>query len=231
MAIIKAERFTALKAKVKAECQRRNGSGSVASYGGADYDYAVAPAAGKTVRKEHRDKLTGPMSAINSDAVPVTSGEKIIREDELKNMETRVAVWAARTKTDASGSDCKAGCTGMCYGSCTGGCTGCGSGCPTGCSGCGSGCPTGCSGCGSGCPTGCSGCGSGCPTGCSGCGSGCDGCSGCGSGCDGCSGACGSTCSNNCTGCSGCGYGCDGSCSGMCGGSCSGACSTHNPVP
>ena len=209
MAVIKAERFTALKAKVKAECQRRNGSGSVASYGGAAYDYTVAPAAGKTARKEHRDKLTGPMSAINSDAVPATSGEKIIGENELKNMETRVAVWAARTKTDASGSDCKAGCTGMCYGSCTGGCTGCGSGCPTGCSGCGSGCPGGCSGCGSGCPTSCSGC---------------SGCSGCGSGCDGCSGACGSTCSNDCTGCSGCGSGCSG-CSG-CGSGCAGTCSS-----
>lgn len=215
MAVIKAERFTALKAKVKAECQRRNGSGSVASYGGADYDYAVTPAAGKTVRKEHRDKLTGPMSAINSDAVPATSGEKIIGENELKNMETRVAVWEARTKTDASGSDCKAGCTGMCYGSCTEGCTGCGSGCPTGCSGCGSGCPTGCSGCGSGCPTGCSGCGSGC-----------DGCSG---SCSGCSGSCRGTC-DGCDGCSGCGN-CDGSCTGECSSSCTGGCMTHNPVP
>lgn len=202
MAIIKAERFTALKAKVKAECQRRNGSGSVASYGGADYDYTVAPAAGKTVRKEHRDKLTGPMSAINSDAVPATSGETIIQEDELKNMETRVAVWAARTKTDASGSDCKAGCTGMCYGSCTGGCTGCGSGCPTGCSGCGSGCPTGCSGCGSGCPGGCSGCGSGC-SGCSGCGDSCK--RACSTNCNtSCVEACGSssTSGSTCSGCS-----------------------------
>ena len=91
-----------------------------------------------------------------------------ISQAELENTETRITVWAARSKTDRSGSDCRSGCTGMCYSSCTGGCTGCGSGCPTGCSGCGSGCPTGCSGCGSGCPNSCSGCGSGCPTGCSG---------------------------------------------------------------
>ena len=170
MATVRAARFTALKAKVKAECQRRNGSGSVASYGGSAYDYTVVPQTGGTVLKEHRDKLTGPMSAINSSAVPATSGEKIISEAEMANMETRIAVWSARSKTDRSGSDCRTGCTGMCYTSCTGGCYGCGSGCPTGCSGCGSGCPTGCSGCGSGCPNSCSGT---CKGGCLGCGSGC----------------------------------------------------------
>ena len=60
MSVVKAERFTALKAKVKAEMLRRNQSGSVASYGGAAYDYTTAPAAGRTVRKEHRDKLIEP---------------------------------------------------------------------------------------------------------------------------------------------------------------------------
>lgn len=44
MAVVKAERFTSLKAMVKAEVLRRNRSGSVASYGGAAYDYSVQPA-------------------------------------------------------------------------------------------------------------------------------------------------------------------------------------------
>ena len=177
MSVVKAERFTALKAKVKAEMLRRNQSGSVASYGGAAYDYTTAPAAGRTVRKEHRDKLIEPMRAVNSDQVPAASGETI-RENELKNLETRVAVWAARSITDRSGSDCKSGCTGTCYTGCATTCSGCSGTCSGECSGCGSGCPSGCSGCGSGCPSGCSGCGSGCPDGCSGCGGACsDGCS------------------------------------------------------
>lgn len=213
MATVRAARFTALKAKVKAECQRRNGSGSVASYGGSAYDYTVVPQTGGTVLKEHRDKLTGPMSAINSSAVPATSGEKIISEAEMANMETRIAVWSARSKTDRSGSDCRTGCTGMCYTSCTGGCYGCGSGCPTGCSGCGSGCPGACSGCGSGCASSCSGgCGNGCTGSCTG------NCSGCSGGCDGCDG-CGGACSSSCSGCSG---GCEGC--GGCGGACSNGC-------
>lgn len=208
MSVVKADRFTALKARVKAEMQRRNQSGSVAGYGGSSYDYAVAPAAGGVVRAEHRDKLVTPMRAVNPDLVPASAGS-VIRESELANLETRVTAWSARSMTDQSGSDCKSGCTGTCYTGCATGCTGCGSGCPNSCTGCGSGCPTGCSGCGSGCPTSCSGCGSGCPTGCSGCGSGCDGCSGCGSGCDGCSG-CGGACS------SGCGSACNKACSQSC---------------
>ena len=201
MSVVKAERFAALKAKVKAEMLRRNQSGSVASYGGTAYDYTAAPAAGRTVRREHRDKLIEPMRAVNSDVIPAARG--VISESELQNLETRAAVWAARSITDKSGSDCKSGCAGTCYtgcatgcsgcsGSCSGGCSGCGSGCPDGCSSCPSGC-SGCSGCGSGCPGGCSGCGSGCPGGCSGCGSGCpSGCSGCGNG------SCGVTCGHSC---------------------------------
>ena len=188
MAIVKAERFTALKAKVKAEMLRRDQSGSVAAYGGSAYDYTEPPAARKTIRQEHRDKLAGPMSAVNSRDIPATSGAKPVTEAEVSAMETKIAVWAARPITDNSGSDCRSGCTGTCYT----GCTGCGSGCPTGCSGCGSGCPTGCSGCGSGCPVGCS---TGCVSYCAGaCAQGCA--IDCGSGC---SSAC-SSCGGNCSG-------------------------------
>lgn len=215
MSVVKADRFTALKAKVKTEMQRRNQSGSVAGYGGSGYDYTVAPAAGGVIRAEHRDKLVEPMRAVNSDLVPAASGS-VIREDELANLETRVNVWAARSMTDQSGSDCKSGCTGTCYTGCATGCSGC-----SGCSGCGSGCATGCSGCGSGCPTGCSSCGSGCASGCSGC-SGCDGCTGtCEGDCEGCTG----TCSGTCTGCgSDCTGGCKGTCSTQCAKKCSSGC-------
>lgn len=200
MAVLKAERFTALKAKVKAEMLRRNQSGSVAAYGGTAYDYTVKPAAGKVLLQEHLDKLSVPMSAVNNTSIPGKTGKRVISEAELSAMEAKVAAWAARSITDTSGSDCKSGCTGACYTGCATGCTGCGSGCPTGCSGCGSGCPDGCSGCGRGCADSCDGCGFGCADDCDGCGSGCPtGCSGCGSGCpDGCS-SCGAACSDGCT--------------------------------
>ena len=230
MSVVKADRFTALKARVKTEMQRRNQSGSVAGYGGSAYDYTVAPAAGGVVRAEHRDKLVTPMRAVNSDLVPESAGS-VIRESELANLETRVTAWSARSMTDQSGSDCKSGCTGTCYTGCNTGCSGCGSGCPGSCSGCGSGCPSSCTGCGSGCPTGCSSCGGSCSDGCTGCGSGCatgcdgcDGCSGCGSGCaDGCSG-CGGACSE------GCGTSCNKACSTSCMTSCVESCGTSSRV-
>lgn len=192
MATVKADRFAALKAKVKAECLRRSYEGSVASYGGASYDYSEAPAAGRVIRQEHRDKLIGPMRAVNSDVIP--AGQGVVSEEELKNLETRATVWAARSIADQSGSDCKTGCTGTCYTGCTTGCSGCSGGCSggcKGCSGCGSGCAGGCTG---ECTTGCSGCGNACSTNC-------DGCTGCGSDCQtGCGQGCGSGCARTCSG-------------------------------
>lgn len=197
MANIKAERFTALKARVKAEMQRRNQSGSVAAYGAAAYDYTEAPTAGKTVRKEHRDKLLTPMRAVNSDAVPEASGA-VVTEKELANLEARMTAWEARGLTDASGSDCKAGCTGACYGGCATGCSGC-----SGCSGCGSGCARTCAGtCDGGCEDGCGGscwerCRDDCTNTCTKvCASNCD--TSCSGECVGCSATCKTTCYNNC---------------------------------
>lgn len=194
MSVVKADRFTALKAKVKAEMLRRGQSGSVAAYGGSGYDYAQAPAQGGVVRAEHRDKLITPMRAVNSDLVDEAQGAAI-REEELANLETRVEVWAARSITDRSGSDCKSGCTGTCYTGCATGCSGCGSGCASGCSGCGSGCPTGCSSCGGSCGSGCQyTCMGQCTTGCGGCGNYCT---------SGCTGTCMTYCGNNCLNSSG----------------------------
>lgn len=196
MSVVKADRFTELKAKVKAEMLRRNQSGSVASYGGSEYDYTEVPAQGSVVRSEHRDKLTGPMRAVNSDVILAGDGG-VISEEELADLETRVNVWAARAITDKSGSDCKSGCTGACYTGCATGCSGCGSGCPTSCSGCGSGCPTGCSNCGSGCSGGCYGCGDSCLAFCQSCDNGCA--TSCGKGCSTCSITCTSACDAHCT--------------------------------
>lgn len=163
MAVITAERFTALKAKVKAEMLRRSQSGSVAAYGGTAYDYITAPSAGKVIQKEHIEKLTGPMRAVNPDLVPAPGG--VVTEAELANLETRITAWAARAITDRSATDCKSGCTGTCY-------TGCATGCSGSCGGasCQMECVTNClQTCVGQCGDYCTGeCGNNCTGGCSG---------------------------------------------------------------
>ena len=167
MSVVRADRFTALKEKVKAEMLRRNQDGTVEDYGGAAYDYTVAPAAGGVIRAEHRDKLVSPMRAVNSDLVPASVGS-VIKESELANLETRVAVWEARSMTDQSGSDCKSGCTGTCYTGCA---TGCSGDCDAGCYGCGKACVGDCTntcedGCGGKCSNNCNSCEGSCYTDC-----------------------------------------------------------------
>lgn len=175
---IKASRYVNLKAKVKAEMNRRCHTGSVAAYGGTSYDYSVVPATGGAILKEHRDKILDPLRAVNSDVIPAPVG--YISDAEITNAETRVNAWATRGLADRTASDCKSGCTGTCNTSCTTGCyTGCTGGCNTGCSGGCDGCD-GCDGCGSGCDGGCSGCGD--------CGGRCSNCGGCGSSCSSCTG-------------------------------------------
>lgn len=168
MSIISANRINTLKAAVKAECQRRTYStGSVAAYGGAAYDYTAVPASGKTILKEHYEKLAVPMHAINATSTPGTSGARIISEAEIAAMETKVASYKNRNYYDTTG-DCSASCSGLCFScsSCTN-CTSCTS--CSGCGGCDGSCVGSCGGCGdcTGC-AGCSGCGSGCSFSCTG---------------------------------------------------------------
>lgn len=161
MGLITAKRITDLKAKVKAECQRRKYKGSVTTYAGTAYDFTVAPTQGGKALQEHHDKLSVPLSAINSDKVAANNAtaHQKMTEVEMANMEAWVTQWA-KTSIYSNTSDCKASCTGLCSG-CQG-CTDC-SGCDgctdcSGCSGCGS-----CGGCG-----GCNGeCASDCETICS----------------------------------------------------------------
>lgn len=174
--------FSALKTKVKAEMLRRCYSGSVALYGGANYDYATPPAADGPILGEHLKKNLIPMQAINPDGLPVYPGP--LSEADQEMMETKVAAWATRALTDQSATDCKTGCTGTCYTTCQ---TGCSGGCTGSCTG---DCDGGCRGCGSGCSGGCSGCGSGCADTCSGCDDTCTGT---------CVSACGNTCGTGCT--------------------------------
>lgn len=150
MALIDASRFTALKARVKAECLRRSYTGSVASYGGSDYDYTNAPASGVIAAEEHYEKLAVPLNAINSDTFPDTSGTRLITDADLTAMETFLDTAETRGKTSST-TDCSASCTGLCSG-CTGTCSG---SCVGGCQGT---CRTSCTGsCYGGCWGGCGG--------------------------------------------------------------------------
>ena len=217
MSTISYEQFTALKAKVKAECLRRNYKDPVASYGGSGYDYSLTPSAGVLTLEEHYEKIAIPMNAINSTNTPITEGyQKIVLADDIqKNLEL-VELYAKRDYFDASGRDCSYSCTGLCYG-CQGTCHGncvntCTGTCDNTCTGYCTGCTNSCWG---GCYTGCTGC-SGCTHSCGG-----NGCFGaCTTSCDGCTagvgtGACSSGCSINCAvGCTGCGGCACQSCSG-----------------
>ena len=80
MPLIKADRFIALKNAVKAEMQRRNGTGSVSSYGGTSYDYTVTPKSGQVVLKEYLTKNGVPLSKINSNIIadPSSTAGRII---------------------------------------------------------------------------------------------------------------------------------------------------------
>jgi hypothetical protein len=119
---ITAERFNALKAEVKAECQRRayageaTSSSNMAPYASADYDYTNIPAAGVKITTEHRDKNAIPLNRINSTKVPNASGIMNITDEDLTTLEAFTTVLKARIYNDKSGTDCSGGCTGMCYG-------------------------------------------------------------------------------------------------------------------
>ena len=173
-----ASEFNALKARVKAEMQRRQYNGSLTTYGGTSYDYTVTPAAGNTVLIEHMNKLVQPLNAINATGMTtVKTGDPIQAIQALNTFLTAAEKYSLTSST----TDWKSSCTGLCT-------TGCGNTC-TGCSGtCTGTCSTTCTG---SCSGGCSGCGGNCT-------GKCYGCKGCSGGCSGCAG-CGSSCSKNCS--------------------------------
>lgn len=200
--------FINLKNRVKAEMNRRNGNGSLTSYGSSTYDYSKQPLTDETVDIEHYSKVRELQAKINPSGLQTTKESDDLIED-MTVLEAKQIVFEAQPRGARSNNDCNSACTGMCISTCSTGCTSC-----TGCSGCSS-CSGSCSGCSGGC-SGCSGCGGACSSSCSGS---CSGCSGSCSGCSGCSGGCTSctnVCSSHCTGCSGCTSNCSGYCQAQC---------------
>lgn len=202
-AMLVASRFSNLKAKIKAECQRRAYVGSVTSYAGSSYDYSAAPATDTIIKKEHYEKIAVPMNAITGDVA--TDGARVVSDAELTAMETKVTTLSnISLGVSQANTGCNASCTGLCSTGCYDSCTSC-----TSCSGC-SGCGDGCTGCGSGCTGGCLG---GCQTTCSGYCAGCSGsCAGSCTSCDGCTGSCSSSCWSSAAGGGTCGSLCTAMC-------------------
>ena len=189
--IILASDFVSLKARVKAEMNRRCYSGSLTSYAGTSYDYSVTPASNGKILPEHLNKLTTPVNAISNCGISEKQSGDVI--PALDDFDTKLSSHEAFPMR-GSGTDCASSCSGLCS-----------SGCWNSCSGCGGSCSYDCTGCSGTCSGGCDGsCSGGCST-------------SCGGACwrDGCTSNCTAACRMDCTGgCSSCRGKCTGSCQG-----------------
>lgn len=149
-----AQEFIDLKARVKAEMQRRRGVGSLAAYAGSEYDFTVTPTSGGPTLTEHGYKIWFPMEQINDTGVnqPIKNGPL----EKFDSLETLLATAESQPMGVPNNSSCMASCSGLCQSSCTGGCyTTCTSSCSDDCTyGCRGGCEGGCDGM---CPGGCAG--------------------------------------------------------------------------
>lgn len=166
--------FTALKTRVKNEMNRRNGTGSLTTFGGATYDYTVVPANLVPVLKEHYSKLRVPMAnliySINADlgagTKPVEQSDVTLFGSALSSAEAknRYTQHISSSYSYYGTTDCNSSCSGTCVTACVGQCVGCSGSCTGSCTG---GCYTGCTGCTGSCVGGCTGCGTSCSTNCS----------------------------------------------------------------
>ena len=187
-----AQEMIDLKARVKAEMQRRKGNGSLVAYAGTDYDYTVDPAAGGQMLTEHVNKIVVPMNAITASGMTEQAvGDQAMAMDGI---DAKLTVYVAEPAQKNGTSSCSGACSGLCVSSCY---NSCGGSCSVGCGSCG------------GCSSGCTGdCNETCSNQC-----GSDGCSGnCGSNCktDGCTAYCGMSCWGKCS--SNCTDGCENTC-------------------
>ena len=186
-----AQEMIDLKARVKAEMNRRCHNGSLTAYAGADYDYTVAPEAGGQMFTEHVNKIVVPMNAITASGMK----EQVVGDQAMAmaGIDAKLTVYEAEPMQNNATSSCSGACSGLCVGGCYNNCSGCGGSCSYNCS----------TDCG---VDGCSNCTGSCEGGCyKGCTGSCKGT--CNTECT----KCGTQCSNNCTNT------CRGECLGSCG--------------
>ena len=162
-----ASEFINLKARVKAEMQRRKYKGSLVTYASASYDYTVTPTANSVVLPEHVNKIAIPLNAINATGIEeVASGDVIKAINALDDFLTKAEGYSITGKS----TDCKLSCSGLCINGCGSGCTGCSGSCSTGCTGCSGTCSATCgNSCYAKCMWDCEGaCAEGCSSSCMG---------------------------------------------------------------
>lgn len=168
--LILASDFIALKARIKAECARRQYNGSVAQYASATYDYTVSPESGNAPLPEHYNKIIVPYNALTGSKLATKSAQNII--PALQSVSDGLAV-LEQISVDSDSSGCKSSCTGLCQGTCASGCTSCTGSCANSCTSCTGGCTGSCTdGCTDNCTDACafncsSYCANSCYTSCS----------------------------------------------------------------
>lgn len=195
-----AQEMVDLKARVKAEMQRRCRNGTLVAYAGTDYDYTVIPETGGKMLVEHVNKIVVPMNSIT----PSGMTERVVGDQAVAMdvMDAKLTSYSAEPMQKNATSSCSGACSGLCVGGCWNSCSGCGGSCSHSCSGT---CSGNCGGCDDACQGStqqatCSSCKDGCTAYC---GMSCWGtCSaswgGSGSGCTSanCTGACTDSLSN-----------------------------------
>ena len=195
-----AQEMIDLKARVKAEMNRRCHNGSLTAYAGIAYDYTVAPESGGQMLTEHVNKIVVPMNAITASGMTEQAvGDQAMAMDGI---DAKLTVYEVEPMQKNGTSSCSGACSGLCVGGCYNNCSGCGGACSYSCSGeCDTTCSTDC---------------------------GVDGCSNCTGSCKGgchktCKGYCKGTCDKECNDC---GTQCSHNCKNTCRGECLGGCGT-----
>lgn len=161
--MITAKQVIELKAKIKEEMLRRNGHGSLVTYGDSQYDFTINPVANELIMLEHGQKTIDLLLKIEDYGdLTLSKKDSLIPSSFTDELITEIDRLASESKTGLNTeiSSCRGDCTGLCVASCIGLCNGC-----TGCTAtCGIGCATGCySNCTGSCNTNCnSGCFSEC---------------------------------------------------------------------
>lgn len=195
-----AQEMIDIKARVKAEMNRRSRNGSLVAYAGTDYDYTVAPEAGGQMLTEHVNKIVVPMNAITASGME----EQVVGDQAMAmdGIDAKLTVYEVEPMQKNATSSCSGACSGLCVGGCYNNCSGCGSSCSYNCSGeCNTTCSTNCG------VDGCSDCTGSCKGGCY----------------KGCTGSCKGTCNTECTNC---GTQCSNNCKNTCKTECLGGCGT-----
>ena len=151
MSILTTERFSLIKAKVKAEMQRRSApdqNGSLSQYAGSQWDFEINPETGCVIVNEYIQKLIDPLLQVNDflcdNSFRIGRGGLEIPLDKIEEFIDKIS----KIPADASNSGCRGKCTGLCHSGCSGSCQGCRESCLSGCRDgcvhtCGSGCVTG----------------------------------------------------------------------------------------